>query len=140
MIRIIKDFIKKFGFDKGFNTREKLSFAIDLIEEEVRELRIAFDNNDPEEIVDALGDILWLVLKLMIQLGISPFIVIKEIGRSNMEKIRGVKPGREQSAGFDVIKPVQEHVDKGLAEKVWTAPNHSGNWGKLAAIIVNGKK
>jgi hypothetical protein len=41
-----------------------------------------------------------------------------------MSKVRGIKPGREQSGGFDVIKP-----------EGWKGPNHEDNHGKLREIF-----
>lgn len=123
VILIVKNFIEKFGFDQGFDSLERINFAFDLILEEVQELAAAIYERDPEETVDALGDISWLCDKLMIQLGVDPIIVRNEIGRANMTKERGVKPGREQSHGYDVIKPTG-----------WQPPNHSNNWGKLEEI------
>lgn len=124
MLQVVKDFIEKFNFNVGFNSRERYDFAIQLIEEEVGELREAFNNSDPEEIVDALGDISWLCDKLMIQSGVDPEKVRAEIGRANLSKERGVKPGREQSGGFDVMKP-----------EGWKAPDHTGNHGNIKEII-----
>lgn len=123
MLQIIRDFIEKFGFDKDFNKYERVDFAVDLIVEEVQELAAAVMNRDPEETVDALGDISWLCDKMMLQLEIDPVLVRKEIGRANMTKERGTKKGREQSGGYDVIKPIG-----------WKGPNHSNNHGKLTEI------
>jgi len=123
MIQVVKDFINKFGFDKDFNKPERIDFAFDLILEEVQELYAAMCEKNAEEIVDALGDISWLCDKLMIQLEVDPEKVRAEIGRANMTKERGIKPGREQSGGYDVIKP-----------EGWKAPDHSDNHGKIDAI------
>ena len=47
-----------------------------------------------------------------------------EVARANNEKKRGIKKGREQSGGFDVIKPDN-----------WKAPSHIGNHGFLTDLI-----
>lgn len=121
----LEKFIDKFQFKKDFNTLEKLDFAIrGLILEEVNELLDAYDSKDPEEIVDALGDISWLCIKLMYQLDVDPHKVFDEIGQANLSKERGIKPGREQSGGFDVVKPVG-----------WKGPDHNDNHGKLSKIL-----
>lgn len=124
MIQIVQSFIEKFGFNKGFDSIEKIDFAFDLILEEVQELYAAICEKDAEEIVDALGDITWLCDKLMLQLEVDPKEVRAEIGRANMTKERGIKPGREQSGGYDVIKP-----------EGWKEPVHFSNHGKLDAIL-----
>lgn len=124
----VKKFIKKFRFDHDFDEK-KLDFAINvLIREEMNELFDALERRDSEEIVDALGDIVWLCIKLMFQLRISPRKVFDEIGRANLSKERGVKPGRESSGGFDVIKP-----------EGWKGPDHSDNHGILDEILENKK-
>jgi hypothetical protein len=41
-----------------------------------------------------------------------------------MSKERGIKKGREQSGGFDVIKP-----------EGWVAPNHGDNYGNLPTLF-----
>lgn len=121
----VKKFIKKFRFDRDFDSYEKLEFAIDvLIREEFEELIDALRKRNAEGIVDALGDIVWLCIKLMFQLKISPRKVFNEIGRANLSKERGVKPGRESSGGYDVIKP-----------EGWVEPYHYDNHGKLDELL-----
>ena len=119
-----RKFVYKFDFHKDFNTLEKLDFAIHgLIMEEVGEMLKAHEEKDAEELIDALGDIAWLCVKLMYQLDVDPYKVFQEIGKANLSKERGIKPGREQSGGFDVIKP-----------KGWKGPDHSKNHGRLDGI------
>jgi predicted HAD superfamily Cof-like phosphohydrolase len=124
----LEAFIEKFNFKLKAddpNIYEKLNFAVNgLIGEEYMELKKALEEGDPEEIVDALGDISWLCIKLMMQLGVNPQFVFDEIGNANLTKERGIKPGREQSGGFDVIKP-----------KGWEPPNHEGNHGILDDVF-----
>lgn len=126
MLAMVKMFIEKFGFDRDFDSIEKIDFALDLISEEYHEVMDAYKERDAEEFVDGLGDLSWLIDKLMLQLEIDPLKVREEIGRANLSKERGIKPGREQSGGFDVIKP-----------RGWKGPNHSDNHGKLDEIFKN---
>lgn len=121
----VQMFIKKFGFAEEKMTLDKINFAINgLITEEYNELIEAWNNHDSEEMIDALGDITWLCIKLMYQLNVDPHEVFKQIGKANLSKVRGIKPGREQSGGFDVIKPSN-----------WTGPDHSKNHGDLDEIF-----
>lgn len=126
MFDYIKKFVEKFSFKLDKSTPiEKIDFAVrGLILEEVNELLDALDNKDSEEFIDALGDISWLCNKLLIQLDVNPHLVYKEIGEANLSKERGIKPGREQSGGFDVIKP-----------DGWKGPDHSNNHGILDEIF-----
>jgi predicted HAD superfamily Cof-like phosphohydrolase len=124
MFDYIRAFIKKFGFDKDFDSLEKVEFAFDLISEEFEELENALEELNAEEFIDALGDLSWLCNKLMYQLDVDPDRVYSEIGLANLTKERGIKEGREQSGGFDVIKPIG-----------WKSPDHSNNHGKLDDIF-----
>lgn len=121
----VEKFIEKFNFKKDFNSMERVDFAINtLIAEEMHELEIAFQNSDAEETIDALGDLAWLCIKLMYQLDVDPHKVFDEIGRANITKVRGIKKGRENSGGYDVMKPLE-----------WEAPSHKDNHGRLDEIF-----
>lgn len=120
----VKNWHRRFKFDKEPMTIEKLEFRMDLQTEEHDELRQAFFDKDPEEIVDALIDTIWIACGTLDLLGVDFDKAFKEVARANNDKKRGIKPGREQSGGFDVIKPSD-----------WKAPSHEGNWGKLNDIL-----
>lgn len=124
MIQVVRDFVKKFGFDKDFNSLERVDFAVSLITEEYNELLAAREAKDPEEFIDALGDMSWLIDKLMIQLNVDPGRVRNEIGSANLAKVRGTKSTRPNSGGYDVIKP-----------KSWKPPSHKGNHGTLDELF-----
>ena len=49
-----------------------------------------------------------------------------EVHAANMAKKRGVKEGREQSGGWDLIKP-----------KDWRGPKHEGNTGFISDIFAS---
>lgn len=61
------------------------ALRIRLIDEEVRELRDADDNDDPVEFADALFDLLYVVYGAIIALGV-PREIGDEVQRSNMSK------------------------------------------------------
>ena len=117
-------FQKKYGFDSEPLNYDKLRFRMDLLKEEFGETMDAFKDCDAEEWVDGHIDLLVIALGNLHLAGIDINKAWSEVYRANMSKIRGVKPGREQSGGFDVIKP-----------EGWVSPSHKDNHGKLGEIF-----
>lgn len=117
-------FQKKFGFDIPEFDEAKLNFRNDLLTEEFNEMQDALKSKDAEEWVDAHIDLLVIALGNLYLAGVDIHQAWAEVFKANMSKERGIKPGREQSGGFDVIKP-----------KNWKAPSHKGNHGKLTGIF-----
>lgn len=123
----VKEFVNKFGMQidpTDMDAYQKLDDHINIfIREEFKELLEAWKEGNKEEIVDALGDLSWHCDKAFEMLKIDGNKVREEIGRANLSKEIGVKPGRED-AKLDVIKP-----------KGWVGPSHKGNYGVLDEII-----
>lgn len=117
-------FQKKYGFDSEPLTYEKLKFRMDLLKEEFSETSDAFKDSNAEEWVDGHIDLIVIALGNLHLAGVDINKAWGEVYRANMSKIRGVKPGREQSGGFDVIKP-----------EGWVGPDHKDNHGKLDEIF-----
>lgn len=126
MIEDNKEFQQKFGFDSEPLDEEKMRFRMQLLREEFEETWTAFLNGDPEEWVDGHVDLLVIALGNLYLAGVDVEKAWKEVFRANMSKVRGVKPGRENSGGFDVMKP-----------EGWQAPNHEKNHGRLHEIFKN---
>lgn len=124
MINDNKKFQKKFGFDQEEIDLKKLNFRMDLLLEEFNEIRKAHKDRDPEEWVDGHIDLMVIALGNLHLAGVDVKKAWKEVFRANMSKERGIKPGREQSGGFDVIKP-----------EGWQSPSHAGNHGRLDEIF-----
>lgn len=131
----VKYWHRKFKFDKEPMDLKKLEFRGSLLSEETDEYHQAVFDKDSEEIVDALIDIIWIACGTLDLLDIDFDKAFREVARANNEKIRGIKPGRENSGGFDVRKPTQDDVNSGKAKKIWSGPNHSGNTGILKEIF-----
>lgn len=123
----VKAFVRKFNMNLEpghINNEQIIDDHIHIfMEEEFNELKQAWKEGNIEEIVDALGDISWHCDKAFEMLEIDGQKVRDEIGRANLSKERGVKPGREKALR-DVIKP-----------EGWVGPNHSGNWGRLEEVL-----
>jgi predicted HAD superfamily Cof-like phosphohydrolase len=58
-----------------------------LLAEEFKEYTDALDDDDPIEVVDALGDMLYVVIGSMLTYGVDPVALMTEIHRSNMSKL-----------------------------------------------------
>ena len=128
-------FQTKYGFDQEPMTPEKLEFRMSLLLEEFQESMAAYMQHNAEELVDGHIDLIVIALGNLYLAGIDVNQAWSEVFEKNMQKIRGVKPGRDNSNGFDVRKPTQKDVDEGLTDKVWESPNHSNNVGILKEIL-----
>lgn len=118
---------RKFGMDKEPLDLEKLKFRVEvLLQEEMGEALDALDEKNAEELVDAHIDLMVIALGNLHLMGVDINKAWKEVYRANMSKKRGIKPGRESSGGFDLIKP-----------EGWKAPDHSDNHGVLDEIFSN---
>lgn len=117
-------FQQKFKFDEEPLTLDKLKFRMQLLAEEFGETQGASILGDAEEFVDGHIDLIVIALGNLYLSGVDIEKAWREVFRANMSKIRGIKPGREQSGGFDVMKP-----------KGWKPPNHSDNHGILDELF-----
>jgi predicted HAD superfamily Cof-like phosphohydrolase len=86
----VSDFMLAFG--QYVRTKPKLDDSVsdlrfELIDEEVKELREAIDNQDLIEVADALTDILYVVYGAGHAYGIDLNECFEEVHRSNMSKL-----------------------------------------------------
>ena len=88
---LVGDFMEAFGQDvqlepswPDFSTRE---LRIDLIEEELDELKTAIANKDQVEVADALTDLLYVVYGAGHSFGIDLDACFAEVHASNMSKL-----------------------------------------------------
>ncbi|MDP8904395.1 MAG: nucleoside triphosphate pyrophosphohydrolase family protein [Chloroflexota bacterium] len=70
-------------------SRRERELVVELLEEEVAELRAAVAASDIVEIADALGDIVWVTIEAALAFGIPIEEVFEEIHRSNLTKLQG---------------------------------------------------
>lgn len=124
MIDDMKKMYEKYAFDKEEFDLKKLVFRMELLEEEFGETTQAVINGDAEEVVDGLIDLIVIAIGTLNLAGVDTQKAWDEVYRANMTKERGIKPGREQSGGFDIIKPED-----------WVGPSHKKNHGKLDGIF-----
>jgi predicted HAD superfamily Cof-like phosphohydrolase len=114
----------KYGFNHQPITMGKLHFRGEQIEEELAEYGAALSQGDAEGMVDALIDITVFALGTLAIAGVDIQEAWDEVHLANMTKERGVKPGREQSGGWDLIKP-----------DGWEGPDHDGNTGFISDVF-----
>ena len=118
---------KKYGFDISNLDKDRLyaftRWRADFIQEELDELLDAIEYNDPEEIVDALIDIIVVSLGTLNLLQVDTQKAWDEVLRANLKKSVGKKESRPNEYGFpDLVK-----------HPMWVAPNHSDNHGLLSS-------
>lgn len=83
-------------------TAQRKDWAHTCLTEELTEF---LEAQDLEEQADALVDLVYFALGRLVEMGIAPGPVFDEVQRANMDKVRGEKPTRSGSGGFDAIKP-----------------------------------
>lgn len=113
----------------GLMDPAEMSFSIGALREEIDEMSEAFDLGDLVGVVDALIDLDFFRRGILYKHGISPELYDKlfsVVYQKNMEKVVGVKRGREHYSVVDVVKCegwvgpedqlrelLEEHMDRG---------------------------
>lgn len=124
LVEDIEELTTKFGFRDEPLTKKKMWFRLSLLEEELNELKTAVYTDNAEEIVDSLIDLTVVALGTLAIANVDIQEAWNEVHRANISKKRGIKPGREASGGFDLIKP-----------EGWKGPEHEGNTGRLETYL-----
>lgn len=114
----------KFGFNHEPLDMDKLRLRESQMNEELMEFSSAIHMHDSEQTVDALIDLTVFALGTLALLGVDIDQAWDEVHYANMSKIRGTKPERSESGGWDLVKPND-----------WEAPEHDGNTGFLNDIF-----
>ena len=121
----IVDMHRKFGFHEAVKKmdkkqlREFLKLRMNMIEEEVKETREAFQAKNSEEMVDGIIDTIVFCIGTLDLFDVDADRAWQEVMQANFAKNRGVKEGRPNPLGLpDLIK-----------RDDWAAPEHYGNWG-----------
>lgn len=114
-INLIKLMHAKFGIDKVDFSQEESKFRIMCLEEELQELRDAFDNyyadksiENEAEIIDAILDLTIFAMGTLDRMGYSQATIsgcYADIMKANMNKI--IKNGNAKRNNFkiDLVKP-----------------------------------
>lgn len=114
--------IKKFiNSASNFKKTKYLFFRADFLQEELNELYEAIHSEAPDEIVDALIDLIVIALGTLDAFDVNIKTAWNRVHHANMQKETGVKDTRPNPLGLpDLIKP-----------EGWEAPQHIDNIGEL---------
>lgn len=97
-------------------------FRLGCLKEELTELTHAAS---ADEAVDAIIDLTVFALGTLVAFGVDAREAWVRVHQANMNKVRGVKPGRPNPFGFpDMVKP-----------EGWVAPSHTDNVGLLGRVF-----
>lgn len=124
LLEDIEDLTTKYQFREDHFDIDKLNFRVTLLQEELNEIQHAIGSAAADEVVDGLIDLVVVALGTLAIAGVDTQEAWDQVQRANMAKVRGIKPGREQSGGFDLVKPPG-----------WQPPSHRDNTGKLEALF-----
>lgn len=106
------------------NLSKFLSFRLAFLDEELTETKKAFEEGDPEEIVDGLIDLCVVAIGTLDAFNVDAHKAWDEVHKANMNKKVGIKETRPNPLGLpDLIKPTG-----------WVAPSHKGNHADLKKI------
>jgi NTP pyrophosphatase (non-canonical NTP hydrolase) len=90
VINLISHWSRVFGlpmkYEPGFPAQDRINLSLKLIREELKETEDAIAFKDFKETQDGLGDLLWVTVRAMMELGIDPRATIQKIYESNMSK------------------------------------------------------
>jgi hypothetical protein len=108
--------------------RTFLKFRIDFLQEELDEMKAAY-NKEPgqaaEDVVDALIDLCVVAIGTLNAFDVNAYEAWNRVDEKNMLKDPGVNPNRPNPLGLpDMIKPAG-----------WTPPTHADNVGLLAKLF-----
>jgi predicted HAD superfamily Cof-like phosphohydrolase len=123
----IEEMHTKYGFHKAVNNlsaedkKKFLNFRLSFLKEELAEMEKAMQEDNKEEIVDALIDLCVVAIGTLDLFEVNPYTAWNEVFEANMNKNPGVKASRPNPLGLpDLIKP-----------EGWVAPSHKNNIGTL---------
>lgn len=88
--RQVREFRRVFGVSNKFSLDADCArgeLAVSMVEEEVDELRQAYQSRDIVEVADALADIIYTTIGCAVDFGIDLNLVFREVHRSNMQKV-----------------------------------------------------
>ena len=122
---------QKFGVDKWMD-KEKISkdsrlneymkFRISMMQEELDETKVAFENKNEEEVVDGIIDLCVFAIGTLEVFGVDANKAWDQVYHANISKEVGIKEGRPNPLGLpDLVKP-----------EGWEGPSHEGNHGNIS--------
>ena len=126
----MQDMHAKYGVDKWMDDEKKsdwsrlnkfMQFRINMMQEELDETKAAFNDKNPEEIVDGIIDLCVFAIGTLEVFGVDANKAWDQVYKANMSKEVGIKEGRPNPLGLpDLVKP-----------EGWKGPSHEGNHGNI---------
>ena len=118
MLEKVKEFHESFDIPTLKNptliSKERTLLRVSLIEEELRELKEAIENNDLVEVADALVDLEYVVLGAALEFGLTNVFeeLFNEVHKSNMSKAC--------SSEEEAIKTVEFYLNRDNTQSSYT--------------------
>lgn len=108
---------------------DRIKLGINLIKEELGELEDALKSNNKKEVLDASGDLLWVVIRLLMDIGVYNTIgkIIEKIYHSNMSKACYSEQEAINSVKVYQEKGIHTYYRKKENEQVWIIYRMSDN-------------
>ena len=129
----MQDMHKKYGVNKWMQAELQsdvdwkkinkfMQFRISMMQEELDETKAAYENKNPEEIVDGIIDLCVFAIGTLEVFGVDANKAWDEVYKANMSKEVGIKEGRPNPLGLpDLVKP-----------EGWKGPEHKDNHGNIS--------
>ena len=127
----MQDMHKKYGVDKWMNDEKKsdwsrlskfMQFRLAMMQEELDETKMAFDDKNAEEMVDGIIDLCVFAIGTLEVFGVDANKAWDEVYRANMAKEVGIKVGRPNPLGLPDLKKPDD----------WQGPVHEDNCGNIS--------
>lgn len=93
---------------------ERMAHASEHIMEELNEIQQANEAGDLAEAADGWADLAYVAMGRLVEMGITPDLILAAVCDANDAKVRGTLSKRPNSAGYDAVKP-----------DGWLPPDHS---------------
>ena len=96
--------------------KDFMAFRLEFLKEEFEETVQAFNDKDPEELIDGHIDLCVIAIGTLLAFGVDAQEAWDRVHKANMAKEVGIKPGRPNPLGLpDLVKP-----------EGWESPSHQG--------------
>ena len=118
----VNKWMDKEKISKDSRLNEYMKFRISMMQEELDETKVAFENKNEEEVVDGIIDLCVFAIGTLEVFGVDANKAWDQVYHANISKEVGIKEGRPNPLGLpDLVKP-----------EGWEGPSHEGNHGNIS--------
>lgn len=92
----------------GFQERDEFELSMRQLQEEINEISDAFAESDFIGLIDGLIDLEYFLLGVLYKNGVDCDMhseIFEAVHNCNMQKVKGIKAGREGFNAIDAVKP-----------------------------------